>query len=227
MLAFIETRRRPGGPGAAAVRAARRRRTAPARWSGRTRRTPCSTRSSTSDPADPRVEEAARALTDCLPDEALLGPADSTEGTDMTARQLLPRLLADFAPAQAAAIRRTMRMRRGAYAMSAAADTVTTRTDGQQYAMDRVRRRPAPGDRYGSSSPTRCGCSRASAGGWPGGRTGWARAGLLVRARAGRDDVRLGFVSVIESVGMSVLLRNHPAVAPGRVRARRLHTGLR
>ncbi|MEV4038223.1 MerR family transcriptional regulator [Streptomyces umbrinus] len=66
------------------------------------------------DPADPRVEEAARALADCLPDEALegmgLGQLD-LEGTDMTGNGSFFRaFLDDFAPAQAAAVRRTIEL---------------------------------------------------------------------------------------------------------------------
>ncbi|WP_326730525.1 MerR family transcriptional regulator [Streptomyces phaeochromogenes] len=65
-------------------------------------------------PADPRVEEAARALADCLPDEALegmgLGQLD-LEGTDMTGNGSFFRaFLDDFAPAQAAAVRRTIEL---------------------------------------------------------------------------------------------------------------------
>jgi DNA-binding transcriptional MerR regulator len=66
------------------------------------------------DPADPRVEEASRALADCLPDEALegmgLGQLD-LEGTDMTGTGSFFRaFLDDFAPAQAAAVRRTIEL---------------------------------------------------------------------------------------------------------------------
>ncbi|MFC8663424.1 MULTISPECIES: MerR family transcriptional regulator [Streptomyces] len=66
------------------------------------------------DPADPRVEEAARTLADCLPDEALegmgLGQLD-LEGTDMNGNGSFFRaFLDDFAPAQAAAVRRTIEL---------------------------------------------------------------------------------------------------------------------
>lgn len=57
------------------------------------------------DPADPRVEEAARAIVACLPLDLLPRPlavdADSS---------FLRAFYADFAPAQAEAIRRTLRM---------------------------------------------------------------------------------------------------------------------
>ncbi|MFI5679527.1 MerR family transcriptional regulator [Streptomyces cellulosae] len=56
------------------------------------------------DPADPRVEEAARALADCLPRELL--PQAGIDQDD----SFLRAFYADFAPAQAEAIRRTMRI---------------------------------------------------------------------------------------------------------------------
>ncbi|GAX49766.1 MerR family transcriptional regulator [Streptomyces olivochromogenes] len=58
------------------------------------------------DPADPRVDEAARALADCLPD-SLLSENDLAPGLDDS---FLRALYADVAPAQAEAIRRAMRM---------------------------------------------------------------------------------------------------------------------
>ncbi|WP_151481869.1 MerR family transcriptional regulator [Streptomyces albicerus] len=66
------------------------------------------------DPADPRVEEAARALADCLPDEALegmgLGQLD-LESPEMSGDNSFMRaFLDDFPPAQAAAISRTIRL---------------------------------------------------------------------------------------------------------------------
>lgn len=56
------------------------------------------------DPGDPRVDEAARALADCLPDALLPG------GTVDDDNSFLRAFFADFPPAQAEAIRRTMRM---------------------------------------------------------------------------------------------------------------------
>ncbi|MFJ8019742.1 MerR family transcriptional regulator [Streptomyces sp. NPDC096311] len=58
------------------------------------------------DPDDPRVDEAARALADCLPDSLLL-ETDLAPGLD---DGFLRALYADVAPAQAEAIRRAMRM---------------------------------------------------------------------------------------------------------------------
>ncbi|QDN77687.1 MerR family transcriptional regulator [Streptomyces sp. S1A1-7] len=58
------------------------------------------------DADDPRVEEAARALADCLPD-SLLPETDLAPGLDDS---FLRALYADVAPAQAGAIRRAMRM---------------------------------------------------------------------------------------------------------------------
>lgn len=58
------------------------------------------------DPDDPRVDEAARALADCLPD-SLLPETDLAPGLDDS---FLRALYADVAPAQAEAIRRAMRM---------------------------------------------------------------------------------------------------------------------
>ncbi|WAZ21358.1 MerR family transcriptional regulator [Streptomyces cinnabarinus] len=54
------------------------------------------------EPSDPRVDEAARALVDCLPDELL---PSATVDHDSS---FLRALYADFAPAQAEAIRRTI-----------------------------------------------------------------------------------------------------------------------
>jgi DNA-binding transcriptional MerR regulator len=56
------------------------------------------------DPDDPRVDEAARVLADCLPD-SLLQEADLAPGLDDS---FLRALYADVAPAQAEAIRRAM-----------------------------------------------------------------------------------------------------------------------
>ncbi|MFG2362563.1 MerR family transcriptional regulator [Streptomyces mirabilis] len=58
------------------------------------------------DADDPRVDEAARALADCLPD-SLLPEIDLAPGLDDS---FLRALYADVAPAQAEAIRRAMRM---------------------------------------------------------------------------------------------------------------------
>jgi DNA-binding transcriptional MerR regulator len=66
------------------------------------------------DPADPRVEEAARALADCVPDEALegmgIGRLDLDNPDTNSNPSFLRAFLDDFAPAQAAAISRTMRL---------------------------------------------------------------------------------------------------------------------
>ncbi|WP_314411307.1 MerR family transcriptional regulator [Streptomyces kroppenstedtii] len=71
------------------------------------------------DPADPRVEEAAHAIADCLPDEALagLGLTDldlADLDPDRTGVNgsggLLGALLDDFPPAQSAAVLRTIRL---------------------------------------------------------------------------------------------------------------------
>jgi len=56
------------------------------------------------DPADPRVDEAALALADCLPGELL-----PKAGVDDD-HSFLRAFYADFAPAQAEAIRRTLRI---------------------------------------------------------------------------------------------------------------------
>ncbi|ANS64853.1 hypothetical protein SLINC_2629 [Streptomyces lincolnensis] len=56
------------------------------------------------DPDDPRVGEAARALVDCLPGELLPTAAVDPDGSFLRA------FYADFAPAQAEAIRRTLRI---------------------------------------------------------------------------------------------------------------------
>ncbi|MFC9846264.1 MerR family transcriptional regulator [Streptomyces sp. NPDC060223] len=56
------------------------------------------------DPADPRVEDAARAIADRLPDALL--PGSKVDGDS----SFLRAFYADFAPAQAEALRRTMRM---------------------------------------------------------------------------------------------------------------------
>ncbi|WP_328428130.1 MerR family transcriptional regulator [Streptomyces sp. NBC_00443] len=57
------------------------------------------------DLADPRVEEAARALADCLPRDLLPQPLDVDPDNSF-----LRAFYADFAPAQAEAIRRTLRL---------------------------------------------------------------------------------------------------------------------
>ncbi|MCX4701212.1 MerR family transcriptional regulator [Streptomyces sp. NBC_01373] len=57
------------------------------------------------DPSDPRVDEAARALVDCLPAE-LLPEAAAIDHDD----SFLRAFYADFAPAQAEVIRRTLRI---------------------------------------------------------------------------------------------------------------------
>ncbi|MEU6259152.1 MerR family transcriptional regulator [Streptomyces sp. NPDC047043] len=56
------------------------------------------------DPADPRVEEAARALADCMPRGLVPEGAINEDDTFMRA------FYADFAPAQAEAVRRTLRI---------------------------------------------------------------------------------------------------------------------
>ncbi|MGW2520813.1 MerR family transcriptional regulator [Streptomyces sp. NPDC001617] len=59
------------------------------------------------DPADPRVEEAAHALAACLPRDLLPGTRiDEEDG-------FLRAFYADFAPAQAEAVRRTLRLLTG------------------------------------------------------------------------------------------------------------------
>ncbi|MEV6169612.1 MerR family transcriptional regulator [Streptomyces sp. NPDC051954] len=58
---------------------------------------------------DPRVDEAARALADCIPRE--LAPGDSDIDSDDS---FLRAFYADFAPAQAEAIRRALRIVTGA-----------------------------------------------------------------------------------------------------------------
>ncbi|KUO16249.1 MerR family transcriptional regulator [Streptomyces dysideae] len=58
------------------------------------------------DPADPRVDEAARALADGLPREMLPDGVDINGDDD----SFLRALYADFAPAQAEVIRRTLRI---------------------------------------------------------------------------------------------------------------------
>ncbi|WP_030679639.1 MerR family transcriptional regulator [Streptomyces cellulosae] len=66
------------------------------------------------DPADPRVDEAARALADCLPRELLPQAGIDQNGIDQDGidqdDSFLRAFYADFAPAQAEAIRRTMRI---------------------------------------------------------------------------------------------------------------------
>lgn len=57
------------------------------------------------DLADPRVDAAARALADCLPPELTAQIAATTAPADQT---FLKAFLADFAPAQAEAVRRAM-----------------------------------------------------------------------------------------------------------------------
>ncbi|EGX57886.1 hypothetical protein SZN_20512 [Streptomyces zinciresistens K42] len=57
------------------------------------------------DPADPRVAEAARAIVACLPLDLLPRPFAVDPGSSF-----LRAFYADFAPAQAEAIRRTLRM---------------------------------------------------------------------------------------------------------------------
>ncbi|GGX66923.1 MerR family transcriptional regulator [Streptomyces fructofermentans] len=66
------------------------------------------------EPDDPRVEETARALADCLPDEALEGLGLGRLGADgsdpLDGGGFLRALLDDFAPAQGAAVLRTIRL---------------------------------------------------------------------------------------------------------------------
>lgn len=57
------------------------------------------------DPTDPRVDEAARALADCLPRDLFPEPLEVDPDNSF-----LRAFYADFAPAQAEAIRRTLRM---------------------------------------------------------------------------------------------------------------------
>ncbi|SDO23953.1 DNA-binding transcriptional regulator, MerR family [Streptomyces sp. cf386] len=57
------------------------------------------------DPTDPRVDEAARALADCLPPDLLPAPVDVDPDNSF-----LRAFYADFAPAQAEAIRRTLQL---------------------------------------------------------------------------------------------------------------------
>jgi DNA-binding transcriptional MerR regulator len=57
------------------------------------------------DPSDPRVDDAARALADCMPPDLL--PKRSDIDPD---NSFLRAFYADFAPAQAEAIRRTLRI---------------------------------------------------------------------------------------------------------------------
>ncbi|MFG3283697.1 MerR family transcriptional regulator [Streptomyces sp. NPDC048111] len=59
------------------------------------------------DPADPRVDTAARALADCLPPELTAGTA-ATAGPGPADQGFLKAFLADFAPAQAEAVRRAL-----------------------------------------------------------------------------------------------------------------------
>ena len=56
-------------------------------------------------PTDPRVDEAARALADCLPRDLLPEPLEVDPDNSF-----LRAFYADFAPAQAEAIRRTLRI---------------------------------------------------------------------------------------------------------------------
>ncbi|MFE7276739.1 MerR family transcriptional regulator [Streptomyces sp. NPDC057623] len=57
------------------------------------------------DPGDPRVDEAARALAECLPRDLLPGALEVDPDNSF-----LRAFYADFAPAQAEAIRRTLRL---------------------------------------------------------------------------------------------------------------------
>lgn len=59
------------------------------------------------DPGDPRVDEAAELLASCLPDSALDGLGIGNVSDE---HSFLRAFLDDFAPAQAEAIRRTMRL---------------------------------------------------------------------------------------------------------------------
>ncbi|MEU0069318.1 MerR family transcriptional regulator [Streptomyces sp. NPDC006332] len=61
------------------------------------------------DPADPRVDEAARALADCLPGELFPAGELGEAGIDGE-HSFLRALYDDFAPAQAEAFRRTLRI---------------------------------------------------------------------------------------------------------------------
>ncbi|MFJ8307897.1 MULTISPECIES: MerR family transcriptional regulator [unclassified Streptomyces] len=61
------------------------------------------------DPADPRVETAARALADCLPPGLATEPVTDTGLAAAADNGFLKAFFADFAPAQAEAVRRAMR----------------------------------------------------------------------------------------------------------------------
>ncbi|MFF5531334.1 MerR family transcriptional regulator [Streptomyces cinerochromogenes] len=58
-------------------------------------------------PDDPRVERAARALADCVPEDMVTGRQDTSGNSFLRA------LYADFAPAQAEVIRRTLKILTG------------------------------------------------------------------------------------------------------------------
>ncbi|MFD6286257.1 MerR family transcriptional regulator [Streptomyces sp. NPDC060205] len=70
------------------------------------------------DPADPRVEEAAHAIADCLPDEALAGlgldglglDGFDPDGPEADGGGFLSAFLDDFPPAQSAAVLRTIQL---------------------------------------------------------------------------------------------------------------------
>lgn len=65
------------------------------------------------DPADPRVEEAAHALADCLPDEALTGldlDGLGPDGPETNGGGFLSAFLDEFPPAQSAAVLRTIQL---------------------------------------------------------------------------------------------------------------------
>ncbi|MCC3772505.1 MerR family transcriptional regulator [Streptomyces sp. UNOC14_S4] len=60
-------------------------------------------------PDDPRVAEAARAVVACLPPDVVSGLPYAAEGAGPAAEPFLAAFLADFAPAQAEALRRAFR----------------------------------------------------------------------------------------------------------------------
>ncbi|MEU2113012.1 MerR family transcriptional regulator [Streptomyces sp. NPDC019507] len=62
------------------------------------------------DPGDPRVEEAARALADCMPDEVVEGLAEDGVPAGGGGSTFMDAFFAEFPPAQAEAVRRALRL---------------------------------------------------------------------------------------------------------------------
>ncbi|MFG2758358.1 MerR family transcriptional regulator [Streptomyces wuyuanensis] len=62
------------------------------------------------DAGDPRVEEAARALADCMPDEVVEGLGEDGTPAGDAGSTLMDAFFADFPPAQAEAVRRALRL---------------------------------------------------------------------------------------------------------------------